>query len=73
MLREMGIMDIVLDPTAAKSIADAASMEQSALLVLIQMLFKPILKVVAKLHHQHSIWTYLCQTYYRDSAFSFVS
>ena len=37
------------------------------------MLSKPILKVVAKLYHPHSIWTYLCQTYYRDSAFSFVS
>jgi len=72
-LRGMGVMDIVLDPTVAKSVADTAAMEQSALLVLIQVLSKPILKVVAKLHHPHSIWTYLRQTYYRDSAFSFVS
>jgi len=48
-------MDIVLDPTAVKSIADIAAIEQSALLVLIQVLSKPILKVVAKLHHPHSI------------------
>ena len=72
-LREMGVMDIVLDPTTAKSVADAAAIEQSALLVLIQVLSKPILKVVAKLDHPCSICTYLCQTYYRDSAFSFVS
>ena len=62
-LRGMGVMDIVLDPTVAKSDADAAAMEQSALLVLIQVLSKPILKVVAKLHHPHSIWTYLRQTH----------
>ena len=59
-------MVIVLDPTIP-------TIEQSALLVLIQVLFKSILKVVDKLHHQHSIWIYLCQTYCRDSAFSFVS
>ena len=58
-------MDIVLDPTIA-------TIEQFALLVLIQVLSKSILKVVDKLHHQHSIWIYLYQTYYRDSAFSFV-
>ena len=29
----MGIIDIVLDPTTAKNIADVAAMEQSALLV----------------------------------------
>jgi len=72
-LREMDVMDIVLDPTAAKSVADTATMKQSALLVLIQVLSKPILKVVAKLQHPHSIWTYLRKIYYRDSTFSFVS
>ena len=47
-------------------------MGQSALLVLIQVLSKPILEVVAKLDYPHSIWTYLHQTYYRDRTFSFV-
>ena len=56
----MGVMDIMLDPTAVKSITDAAAMEQSALLVVLQVLSKPILKVVAILHYLYSIWTYLC-------------
>ena len=34
-LRGMGVMDIVLDSTATKSIVDTAAIEQSALLVLI--------------------------------------
>ena len=66
-------MEIMLDPTAATSITDAAVMEQSVLLVPIQVLSKSILKVVTKLYYPHLIWTYLYQTYYKDKAFSFVS
>jgi len=42
------------------------------MLVLIQVISKPILKKISKLSTPHEIWNSLKETYYRDNAFSFV-
>jgi len=48
------------------------SLSKHALLILIQVISKPILKKVSKYRSPYAIWRYLKETYYRDTAFSFV-
>ena len=47
-------------------------LKSQSLLVLIQMISKPILTTVAKKRDPHLIWVHLRDTYHRDTAFSFV-
>ena len=53
-------------------INDYKALRSQALLVLIQSISKPILRVVAKKKDPHAIWKHLKETYHRDTAFSFV-
>ena len=76
--RAMGTQSIVIEgaqpsPYALSSEREAyTTMSQSAFLVLIQVLSKPILKKVAKYQTPYEIWSYLKQTYHVDNAFSFI-
>ena len=77
-LNAMGTKEIVVDgrkPLSSASESDQdtfKSLTQSALLVLVQVIHKSILKKVAKYSDPHSIWTYLKLNYYQDNAFSFI-
>lgn len=74
----INILDIVVD--GAEPAPDASAEEHEgfltlskhALLILIQVISKPILKKVSKYRSLHAIWKYLKETYFRDTAFSFV-
>jgi transposase InsO family protein len=77
-LDAMQLSEIVIE---GKDLPDSAdedekpvlkTLRSQALLVLIQLLSKPIMKIVAKKRDPHAIWKYLRETYRRDTAFSFV-
>jgi ribosomal protein L37AE/L43A len=77
-LDAMQLSEIVIE---GKDLADDAdeddkallkTLRSQALLVLIQLLSKPIIKIVAKKRDPHAIWKYLRATYRHDTAFSFV-
>jgi hypothetical protein len=77
-LDAMQLSEIVIE---GKDLTDGAdddekavlkTLRSQALLVLIQLLSKPIMKIVAKKRDPHAIWKYLRETYRRDTAFSFV-
>lgn len=69
----MNVLDIVVDGAKPPSDASAAEHEgyhtlsRHALLILIQVISKPILKKVSKYRSPHAIWKYLKETYYWDS------
>jgi hypothetical protein len=60
------------DDASATEKAVAKARKSQALLLLIQVLSKPIIKLVAKKRDPHLIWAYLKESYHRDTAFSFV-
>jgi len=74
----MNMYDIVVDSVVPPSTASAEellgykTLSKHALLVLIQVISKLILKKVSKYRSPHAIWKYLKETYYRDTAFSFI-
>jgi len=74
----MGVYDIVVEglvPDSCTSSSEHAryqALSKHALLILIQVISKSILKKVSKYRSPHGIWKYLKETYYRDTAFSFV-
>jgi len=74
----MSVHDIVIEgvePSANASPSELQgyqALSNNALLILIQVISKPILKKVSKYKSPHAIWKYLKETYYRDSALSFV-
>jgi len=76
----MGVYDIVIEGSEPDTCASSSSPEHAryqalskhALLILIQVISKSILKKVSKYRSPHGIWKYLKETYYRDTAFSFV-
>lgn len=74
----MNVPDIVVDGAEPSSDASAEEHEgyqmlsKHALLILIQIIRKPILKNVSKYRSPHAIWKYLKETYFRDTDFSFV-
>ena len=76
--RGMGTSAIVIDgiePAENTSIKERdayTTLSQSALLILMQVLSKPILKKVSKYETPHSIWTYLHNTYYVNNTFSYI-
>ncbi|KAF8430726.1 hypothetical protein BGX38DRAFT_381827 [Terfezia claveryi] len=49
-----------------------AAMENQAILILIQVISNPILKVISKFDSPHEIWSHLKDQYYCDTPFSFV-
>ena len=74
----MSVYDIVVNGSATSPTASSAETEgfnalsKHALLILIQVISKPILKKVSKYRSPHGIWKYLKETFYRNTAFSFV-
>ena len=75
----MDCKEMIIDgmtPTSnatAKAKTNFRYLYNQALLLLIQSVSKPILRVIAKKRDPHEIWKYLKSTYYRDSPFSFVN
>ena len=64
-----------LQPSTKASPSDVEgfqALSKHAMLILIQVISKPILKKVSKFRSPHEIWNYLKETYYRDTPFSFV-
>ena len=76
--RLMGVYDIIINRVQPALNATDEELEahealsNHAMLVLIQVISKPILKKVSKLSTPHEIWKALRETYYHDNAFSFV-
>jgi len=76
--RGMGTSSIVINglaPTENWSTKEKDShltLSQSALLIMKQVVSKPILKKVSKYETPHAIWKYLHDTYYVDNAFSYI-
>ena len=74
----MSVYDIVVNGEEPPPNASPSELEgynalmKHAQLVFIQVISKPILKKVSKFRSPHLIWKYLKETYYRDTAFSFV-
>jgi len=75
----MRVYDIVIEGSELDISASSSSeharyqaLSKHALLILIQVISKSILKKVSKYRSPHRIWKYLKETYYRDTAFSFV-
>jgi len=74
----IGVYDIVINGVQPALNATEKELEahevlsNHAMLVLIQVISKPILKKISKLSTPHEIWKALRETYYRDNAFSFV-
>ena len=48
------------------------TLSQFALLIMMPVVSKPILKKVSKYETPHAIWRYLHDTYYVDNAFSYI-
>ena len=76
--RGMGTSAIVIDGiepadnTSMKQEEAFTTLSQSALLILMQVLYKPILKKVSKYETPGGIWTYLHNAYYVANAFSYM-
>jgi len=76
--REMGTCSMVINGLAPAENASTAEKDayltlfQSALLIMMQVVSKPILKKVSKYETPHAIWKYLHDTYYVDNAFSYI-
>jgi len=76
--RDMGTSSIVINwltpaENASTKEKDAyLTLSQSALLIMMQVVSKPILKKVLKYETPHAIWKYLHDTYYVDNAFSYI-
>ena len=76
--KPMGVYDIVVNgvhpaPDATDEEHEAfKALSNHAMLVLIQVISKPILKKISKLSTPHEIWKALKETFYRDNASSFV-
>ncbi|CCX04219.1 Similar to hypothetical protein VITISV_009642 [Vitis vinifera]; acc. no. CAN75537 [Pyronema omphalodes CBS 100304] len=74
----MQVSELVIDGATPAEDADDdeyevfKALKAQCLLVLIQVLSKPIIKVVAKKCDPHAIWVYLENTYHCNTAFSFV-
>ena len=75
----MDCRELIIDgmkPTASatkKAITNYRYLHNQARLILIQSVEKPILRIITKKNNGHEIWTYLKESYYRDSHFSFTS
>jgi len=48
------------------------TLSQSVLLIMMQVVSKPILKKLSKYETPHAIWKYLHNTYYVNNAFSYI-
>jgi len=76
--RGMGTSSIVINGFAAAENASTKekdvylTLSQSALLILMQVVSKPILKKVSKYETPHAIWKCLHDIYYVDNAFSYI-
>jgi len=76
--KPMGVYDIVVNgvhpaPGATDEEHEAfKALSNHAMLVLIQVISKPILKKISMLSTPHEIWKALKETFSRDNAFSFV-
>jgi len=76
--RGMGTSSIVINglaPTENASTKEKGAyltLFQSALLIMMQVMSKPILKKVSKYETPYTIWTYLHDTYYVDNTFSYI-
>jgi transposase InsO family protein len=69
-LDALQLSEIVIE---GRTVADnETALRSQALLLLIQVISKPIMKLVSKKRDPHLIWTYLRESYHRDTAFSFV-
>ena len=74
----MGSWDIVHNGATPATDADEEEeqayreLSRQALLTLIQLVSKPILRQITLMDSAASIWLYLQETYYRNTAFSFV-
>jgi len=76
--RGMGTSSIVINGLAPAENASTKekdaylNLSQSALLIMMQVVSKPILKKVSKYETPHAIWKYLHDTYYMDNVFSYI-
>jgi len=76
--RGMGTSLIIINRLApaenasTKEKDDYLTLSQSALLIMIQVLSKPIIKKVSKYETPHAIWIYLHNTYYADNILSYI-
>ncbi|KAF8434443.1 hypothetical protein BGX38DRAFT_1275480 [Terfezia claveryi] len=74
----MNVLDIVvdgaqLDPNASSADKEGyQALSNHALLILIQVISKPILKKVSRYRSPHLIWKYLKETYVMDTSFTLV-
>jgi hypothetical protein len=71
-LDALQLSEIVIEGKTTTDDATTKALKSHALLLLIQVISKPIIKLVAKKRDPHSIWAYLKENYHRDTAFSFV-
>jgi len=76
--RRIGTSSIVINGLAPTENASTKekdaylTLSQSALLIMMQVVSKLILKKVLKYETPHAIWKYLHDTYYVDNAFSYI-
>jgi len=76
--RPMGVYNIIINGVQPvlnatdKELEAHEALANHAMLVLIQVISKPILKKISKLTTLHEIWKALRETYYCDNLFSFV-
>jgi len=76
--RPMGIYDIIINKMQPALNATDEELEayealaNHAMLVLIQLISKPIMKKISKLTTPYEIWKALRETYYHNNVFSFV-
>jgi len=74
----MSVHEIVIEGVEPSANATSSELQgyqvlsKHGLPILIQVISKLILKKVSKYRSPHAIWRYLKETYYRDTAFSFV-
>ncbi len=74
----VGLYDVVVD--GAKPAPEGANDDQeafneitsAAIVLLIQVIAKPILTIIGRITDPHEIWNHLQTQYYSDTAFSFI-